>query len=141
KRVRWGLGAKLFVVSLALIAACVVVADAHLTRGVDAWASAHVQDDLAIRARVAARESAMTGAAPDDLAAWDGLADSLGKTLDARVTFIRKDGVVVGDSDVDLAAIPHVENHATRPEVAAALAGGVGANERLSDTIHRRFSY
>lgn len=60
---------------------------------------------------------------PIDTTAADALADQLGTTTGARITIIDARGVVLGDSAVDLAAIPGVENHATRPEVQEALAG------------------
>jgi two-component system phosphate regulon sensor histidine kinase PhoR len=62
------------------------------------------------------------------------LADSLGQTLDCRVTLIDRDGRVRGDSDVPRAALAAVENHAARPEVRAALAAHVGHAVRRSRT-------
>ncbi|MGZ3429985.1 MAG: ATP-binding protein, partial [Polyangia bacterium] len=58
-----------------------------------------------------------------------------------RVTVIDRDGRVVGDTDVPAAALAAVENHAARPEVKAALAGGVGVAERSSTTVDRRLIY
>jgi two-component system phosphate regulon sensor histidine kinase PhoR len=66
----------------------------------------------------------------------DALADDLGKTLGARVTFISATGAVVGDSDVSAAMLPTVENHASRPEVVAALTGGAGQAVRHSATTN-----
>lgn len=55
-----------------------------------------------------------------------------------RVTLIRRDGDVIADSDAEPAAM---ENHATRPEFAAALRGGVGVDRRLSRTVGKEFLY
>ena len=48
-----------------------------------------------------------------------------------RVTFLSEAGTVIADSEHDAASM---ENHLDRPEVAAALQGGVGESLRLSDT-------
>jgi two-component system phosphate regulon sensor histidine kinase PhoR len=64
----------------------------------------------------------------------DVLADDLGRTLGARVTFITTTGAVAGDSEVGVAMLPTVENHAARPEVIAALAGDYGQAVRRSTT-------
>jgi two-component system phosphate regulon sensor histidine kinase PhoR len=58
-----------------------------------------------------------------------------------RVTLISADGIVLGDSDVPAERLPAVENHAQRPEVAAALAGGAGHDARRSATVGRRLLY
>jgi two-component system phosphate regulon sensor histidine kinase PhoR len=55
-----------------------------------------------------------------------------GKLLASRVTIIRADGVVLGDSDQDPATM---ENHAGRPEVQQALSQGVGISTRYSQTL------
>ena len=66
---------------------------------------------------------------------------TVGRATGMRVTLIAADGTVVADSDVSPAALAGVENHARRPEVAAALAGRVGRDERRSGTLDRRFLY
>jgi len=55
-----------------------------------------------------------------------------------RVTFIRGDGAVLGDSDHDAASM---ENHADRPEVMAAKAHGIGREIRRSDTLKENMMY
>ena len=56
----------------------------------------------------------------------------------ARATLIRRDGTVLADSDADPSTM---ENHATRPEFAQALKGGVGFDTHLSRTVGREFLY
>jgi two-component system phosphate regulon sensor histidine kinase PhoR len=63
---------------------------------------------------------------------------ALGTALGARITWIAKDGHVLGDSESDPSTM---ENHAQRPEVASALAGGVGTSIRSSATIATNFYY
>jgi len=65
----------------------------------------------------------------------------LGRTLPARVTLISGDGVVVGDSMVRGEALAGLENHATRPEVTQARAGGVGVSRRHSATLQTDMLY
>ena len=60
------------------------------------------------------------------------LAHADGRALGHRVTLIRPDGVVVGDADFDAEGLAKLENHSQRPEVVAALAGGIGEATRPS---------
>jgi two-component system, OmpR family, phosphate regulon sensor histidine kinase PhoR len=62
----------------------------------------------------------------------------LGREIDPRITVIRTDGVVLADSVRDPGTM---ENHAGRPEVRAALAGRVGVDTRVSETVGRPFRY
>lgn len=62
----------------------------------------------------------------------DPLAKRWGELLEARVTFIRADGIVLGDSHEDPLAM---ENHLGRPEVQQALADGLGISTRHSETV------
>jgi two-component system, OmpR family, phosphate regulon sensor histidine kinase PhoR len=73
--------------------------------------------------------------------AIEGEASRLGKTLPARVTLIAGDGTVVGDSMVNGPELASLENHATRPEVAQARAGGVGISRRYSHTVQTDMLY
>jgi two-component system phosphate regulon sensor histidine kinase PhoR len=54
------------------------------------------------------------------------------------VTFIDPTGVVLGESDEDRTTM---DNHASRPEVAAALAGNEGSAIRVSATVQRDLLY
>ena len=51
------------------------------------------------------------------------LAHAAGQSLGRRVTLIREDGVVIGDTDFDEQGLRRLENHRSRPEVADAMAG------------------
>jgi two-component system phosphate regulon sensor histidine kinase PhoR len=66
-------------------------------------------------------------------------ARAVAPTIGARVTLIGPDGVVLGDSEADPAAM---ENHAGRPEVAAVLRGGdVVTTQRHSASVDRDLLY
>ncbi len=68
----------------------------------------------------------------------DALAKKLGQEIDTRITLIAPDGTVLGDSIEDPATM---ENHATRPEVVDALAGGIGESTRFSTTLNEQMMY
>ncbi|HEY2497469.1 MAG TPA: histidine kinase dimerization/phospho-acceptor domain-containing protein, partial [Candidatus Angelobacter sp.] len=57
---------------------------------------------------------------------------------ETRVTIIAHDGLVLADSEADPKTM---ENHAGRPEVAAALSGKTGSSTRLSHTVGIEFLY
>src|SRR5712671_3122721 len=61
-----------------------------------------------------------------------------GQSAGARVTIIDPTGKVLADSEANLV---NMENHATRPEFIAALAGKIGSDERRSATIGIPFLY
>lgn len=62
----------------------------------------------------------------------DSVADAAGGALGVRVTLVDAAGRVVGDSDFDEPALSRLENHADRPEVAAARESGSGTAYRRS---------
>ncbi len=135
-----GIRLKLFLVSVALICVSVAALDAYLTRSTERQVTDSLRADLFVRSVLVAREASLLGA-PRESPAWDALADALAKSAQARVTFISRDGAVLGDSDVDVTNLPHVENHASRPEVARALSGERGESSRLSTTTQQRLMY
>lgn len=80
-------------------------------------------------------EAAPAGADPDSLAG------AITRSIGHRTSFIALDGTVLGDSDVAAGQLTTVENHATRPEVLAALDRGIGFDERESATRRIPFLY
>jgi signal transduction histidine kinase len=62
----------------------------------------------------------------------DSIADRIGAALGRRVTLVAPDGAVVGDSEFDGDSLRTLQNHATRPEIAAATKTGVGSSRRPS---------
>lgn len=49
---------------------------------------------------------------------FDDIADEIGKNLQRRVTIIARNGVVLGDSDLDGEKLIRVDNHILRPSLA-----------------------
>ncbi|MCB0114922.1 MAG: ATP-binding protein [Caldilineaceae bacterium] len=66
------------------------------------------------------------------------LAAEWGDLLQARVTVIAADGVVLAESFEDPL---RMENHADRPEIVSALASGAGESTRFSRTMNREMLY
>jgi two-component system phosphate regulon sensor histidine kinase PhoR len=67
--------------------------------------------------------------------ARQAFAQRAARATGARVTLISPDGRVVAESGEPPAGLPSMENHRERPEVRAALEGGVGRDLRTSATL------
>ena len=123
--------------ALALLVLAVVATVGGLAeRGLRQREMARIEQSLTQRARLA-RELLRNS----ETSELDALADLAGEAARARVTLIDLDGRVVGDSDVPAALIGSLQNHASRPEVAAAVAGRVGRSTRDSATVRRPLFY
>ena len=105
------------------------LADRHDAETLEAW--------LASEARLAG-DLARAGFLARDPSLLDPLAHRLGASAGVRLTFIDPTGVVLGESDEDRTTM---DNHASRPEVAAALAGNEGSAIRVSATVQRDLLY
>lgn len=74
----------------------------------------------------------------EDVKEIDALVKVIGKKINTRITIIKKDGMVIGDSEKD----PYkMENHSTRPEIIQALQDTVGSKIRYSSTIKENMLY
>jgi two-component system phosphate regulon sensor histidine kinase PhoR len=105
------------------------LADQHDAETLEAW--------LGSEARLAG-DLARDGLRTRDPNALDPLAHRVASSAGVRVTFIDPTGVVLGESDENRLTM---DNHASRPEVAAALAGNVGSAIRVSATVQRDLLY
>ncbi len=121
--------------------ALLVVAMALVTgftgRSVRTFFMARMNTDLDHQARLTIREFSPLVLA-GDFAAVNDLCRSYGAVAGVRYTVIAADGTVLGDSQGDPRAM---ENHAGRPEVAAALSGATGRSVRYSHTVGNRRLY
>ncbi|MCD6107845.1 MAG: HAMP domain-containing protein [Caldisericaceae bacterium] len=75
---------------------------------------------------------------PENAKEIDALAKEMGKKIGTRITIIRKDGLILGDSEKDPTKM---ENHATRPEVIQALRNEIGSKIRYSTTVKKEMLY
>ncbi len=114
---------------LVLAVAAPGLADRHDAETLEAW--------LGSEARLAG-DLARDGLRARDPNVLDPLARRVATGAGVRVTFIDPTGVVLGESDEDRTTM---DNHASRPEVAAALAGNEGSAIRVSATVQRDLLY
>ena len=115
---------------VALIAA-LVLRGAYLDR---------LENDMTLQARqfAAVLEQEASASVGGDAVYLQALTDKAGDAGGLRLTLIAHDGTVLADSQVDPAAL---DNHATRPEVAQALAGHEGRARRQSATLKQEEVY
>lgn len=71
----------------------------------------------------------------------DHLADTLGESLEVRITIINDQGVVLGESLRDGEGLRAMDNHLSRPEVQQALKADYGDAVRYSDTTGAQTRY
>jgi two-component system phosphate regulon sensor histidine kinase PhoR len=105
-----------------------------------AWLMGRVETELLAQARVG-RDlvELLPGVASDEVA--DQLADRLGASSAARITLVKNDGAVLGDSGLSLAEVRRVENHGHRAEIEQAKAEGHGAATRYSTSVRADMFY
>lgn len=136
-----GIRGKLFLASLAVIALATLAGELFLTRALQAQLVEGIRSDLLVRARLVAQRAAEALRPIEQIGASDALADELGAVAGVRVTLVRRDGTVLGDSEVETRRIGSLENHGQRPEIVAAVASGDGSAVRTSATTHTRLLY
>lgn len=76
-----------------------------------------------------------------DAASLHKWCERLGDQLGTRITYIAKGGTVIADSQVPISAIPGLDNHASRPEIAEAFQKEVGTSTRYSATLRKDLIY
>lgn len=97
-----------------------------------------IETQLAYEARLIAEMSLPYFSDPGKQGEFDAMARTAGQEIQARITLIARDGTVLVDTDENPLTM---ENHATRPEVIAALSSGVGQSIRYSATLHEDMMY
>lgn len=131
---------KLVLVSVLLVVLAGFVVERLSTAQIESALLARIQSELLTKAALIEDEVRLQeggASAPN----WDALADAAGQHAELRVTLLADDGKVLGDSGVPEEALGQVENHADRPEVREALAGGRGVSTRASSTVGTRLLY
>ncbi len=98
---------------------------------------ADLQEQLLTKAQLVAADGASL-LADGDPAVLDPLARDWANLLNVRVTLIRSDGLVVGESHQDR---KQMDNHLDRPEVQQALSFGQGQSIRFSRTVGYEMIY
>jgi two-component system phosphate regulon sensor histidine kinase PhoR len=127
---------RIAILFIVLIVASMAALGAYLTHSVRNSQLDNLRFQLEQEARITAEASQFALLGQGDTP--DALAKRLGKEIDTRITVIAPDGTVLGDSIEDPTTM---ENHATRPEVKAALASGIGEITRYSTTLKEPMMY
>ncbi|NBD26859.1 two-component system histidine kinase PnpS [Paenibacillus glycinis] len=121
-------------IGLAVLAAGIFMGKTYRDNHLEA-----LQDNMIREMRLILDDMDLKQGNPDDLYAYyTNAAKHLKVITDSRVTFIRADGLVLGDSDHDPKTM---DNHSTRKEVVEAKKDGVGHTTRYSDTIKENLLY
>jgi two-component system, OmpR family, phosphate regulon sensor histidine kinase PhoR len=121
---------------LGIVVVVVVAASWHARITVESFSHGETVAALADMGRLVVHE--LAGVNLDDTAAVDALCKHLGSTGGTRFTVVLPSGQVIGDSAEAPAAL---DNHADRPELRAAFAGGVGTSVRYSHTLQADMMY
>jgi two-component system phosphate regulon sensor histidine kinase PhoR len=124
---------KLFVAALVVIAACTISLDVLISRAWENMLRRQIETSLQQKAMMLA--SRAESDPPSQLAQ---IVQQAAQASGSRVTVIDNTGRVLADSEADPA---RMENHATRPEFAAALHGQEASSSRLSKTIGAELLY
>ena len=135
-----GVRLKLFLSTLALVVGVGLVCGVYMERHLRAWLLGRIETELLGQARLA-RDLVELLPQMNSAEGADHLADRLGASTQARVTIVRGDGSVIGDSELSLPEVQHVENHLHRPEIEQALAAGHGAATRYSTSVRHDMFY
>lgn len=133
-RLRWRLPLA-FVLTTAVLAGIVALVSALVLRSLFLQ---RLEDDMERQAHQYAATLALAGQDLTAKGTLQSLTQQSGAAGQVRLTVIAHDGTVLADSEADPATM---ENHATRPEVAQALAGHEGRSRRLSATLHEQMVY
>ena len=116
-----GIRAKLFLISLGVIVVSVVVAYAYSSDRLERELTDRVRAELIVRAKLVALGAESSYALWEDHARWHALAHDLGQRSNADVTLLRKDGMVLGESQEHDDPVSFAE----RPEVRGVLGQGL----------------
>jgi two-component system, OmpR family, phosphate regulon sensor histidine kinase PhoR len=139
-RMHLGYRGRIFLASFAVAAASLLLVATLVSLSLPGQTTRRLERSLGNEARLLTELLAEHGVL-NDRADLERRAEALGRTLGARVTFIARDGTVVGDSMVAGAALAQLDNHAGRPEVRDAASRGVGSARRFSDTLRTDMLY
>ncbi|HYE92746.1 MAG TPA: ATP-binding protein, partial [Terriglobales bacterium] len=126
---------KLTVTLVGFVALSILVAGFYLGDALERAAVDSLEARLATGGRLLRGDAAALLARPPAPAALYEWAARAAEAANARVTLVRADGVVVADSHLPPGDLARVDNHATRPEIGAALAGRIGRSTRRSSTV------
>lgn len=136
-----GIRGKLFFLSLGLVAISTLIFLAYARSDLESKTVHRIEEELGVRLALGALEIEPFMTEDETFSGWQALAERIAKASRTRVTIIRKDGGVVGDSSQGPSDTAHMENHRLRPEVQDALRLGLGLSRRHSSTVEHDLLY
>ncbi|MGE5788572.1 MAG: ATP-binding protein [Myxococcales bacterium] len=136
-----GIRGKLFFLSLGMVTVSTTIFSAYARADLEAKTVRRIENDLGTRLALGVLQVTPAMTENEAHMGWQALAQQLGRASQTRVTIIRRDGVVIGDSEIADLAHASVSNHRLRPEVQEALRTGVGLSRRHSTTIEQDLLY
>ncbi|OGR93569.1 MAG: hypothetical protein A2992_05510 [Elusimicrobia bacterium RIFCSPLOWO2_01_FULL_59_12] len=126
---------------LFVVAVTLLITGAYLTRRLKANYLMNLETSLSAQALLMRDQVAPVVLGSDGPSALPALVRDLGRRMGYRVTVVRADGVVVGDSELGESELAGMDNHGNRPEIQSALASGKGGATRYSRTLKEDMLY
>ena len=133
KRLLW----QIFPSFLLVIVIALTAVTVYSTRAMEQFYLVQTRSELESRAQLVIPQINRLLNTPDS-GAIQALVGRAGRASSTRITVILTTGEVVGDSDK---RPEQMENHADRPEIAAAIQGSSGSSIRYSSTLQKRMMY
>ncbi|MHC4942041.1 MAG: HAMP domain-containing sensor histidine kinase [Planctomycetota bacterium] len=128
---------RLYPIYLIIIVASLAAAAWYASTTLKDFYYKQTERDLESRAHLLARQ-VLPLPPPDEIEALNRACVELGKKSQTRITLIVPNGTVICDSEEEPA---RMENHANRPEIQEAMAGGTGVFVRYSHTLDQDMMY
>jgi two-component system phosphate regulon sensor histidine kinase PhoR len=129
---------KLFLGYLLVLVVALSALSAYLAHELTGHQVASLESALYSQALLSRDIAAIDFGSPQGRTHLNTTARRLGRETKLRVTFIARDGSVLGDSEHDIRTM---ENHASRPEVRQALGGVRGRSIHFSQTLRTTMLY
>ena len=136
---RLGLAARLTILLGVVAGLGVLVMGVYVSRALEAQSVARLQGTLVTQAGLLHDVFAPLLDGSPGASGVQARAQRYARILGGRVTVIAADGTALAESDRE--SVREIENHAERPEVREALAGGIGSAVRRSATVQRDLLY
>ena len=137
---KFGVRAKLFIVTVALILVGGVVAGVWLQGELAEYLETQTRTELR---RAALATQVVIAELPQPLSREivDHIVDQLGEAEELRITVVAPDGSVLGDSEFSGRELAKLESHADRPEILEARSEGFGVSGRFSRSVKTEMLY
>jgi two-component system, OmpR family, phosphate regulon sensor histidine kinase PhoR len=128
--VKLGIRGQLLLLFCGLVGISMFIANTYLSRQLEDLLLDRIRSDLIVRLELLEREVSALDASLSSFEVWDRVADEYARRSLTRVTLIRQDGVVIGDSAKRTEELASMESFASRPEFTEAIAFGFGSAAR-----------